>query len=243
MASSPAVAASVPQPQLRELDTARAPLSSWKEIASFFARTIRTVQRWERTESLPVYRHCHKKGNTVYAFESELIAWRDIRSKNQDQSILPRWTGSPRRRLAVLPFANLSANHQLRHFGDALTYELILQLARLDPARIGIIAYTSVMPYKRSGSNIALIGRRLNVDFVLEGSVRLATRQVRIAAQLIDVHDQTQLFAHACVRRWTDGFGIQVSFAERMTRIVGEHLLSGSTSRFHDVLFKTRTGP
>lgn len=226
MAASLAVAGSVPQPQLRELDITPALLGSWKEIASFFAKTIRTVQRWERTERLPVYRHRHMKGSTVYALESELIAWRDIRSKNQDQSILPGRTVSRRFRLAVLPFANLSANHRLRHFGDALTYELIIQLARLDPARVGIIAYTSVMPYKRSGSNIALIGRHLNVDFVLEGSVRLATRQVRIAAQLIDVHDQTQLFAHACVRRWTRGFAIQVSFAERMTRIVGEHLLA-----------------
>lgn len=227
MAASPPIAASVPQSQLSELDTAAAPLGSWKEIASFLARTIRTVQRWERTEGLPVYRHRHKKGNTVYAFESELIAWRDIRSKNQDQGILPGRTGSRRRlRLAVLPFADLSANHELRHFGDALTNELIIQLARLDPARIGIIAYTSVMPYKGSGSNIALIGRRLHVDFVLEGSVLLATRQVRIAAQLIDVHDQAHVFAHACVRRWTDGFAIQVGFAERMTRIMGEHLLA-----------------
>lgn len=226
MAASLAVAGSVPQPQLREPDKTAAPLGSWKEIASFFARTIRTVQRWERTESLPVYRHRHERGSTVYAFESELIAWRDIRSKKQDQSILPGRTVSRRLRLAVLPFANLSANHQLRYFGDALTYELIIQLARLDPARIGIIAYTSVIPYKRPGSNIALIGRRLNVDFVLEGSVRLAARQVRIAIQLIDVRDQTQLFAHACERRWRDGFAIQVGFAERMTRIVDEYLLA-----------------
>ena len=41
-------------------------LDSWKEVAVFFARTIRTVQRWERTEDLPIYRHVHKELGSVY---------------------------------------------------------------------------------------------------------------------------------------------------------------------------------
>ena len=202
-------------------------LGSWKEIASFFAKTTRTVQRWERTENLPVYRHVHEKGSTVYAFEPELIAWRDARSRNQDQRIL-RGRTSRRLRLAVLPFVDLSTKHQLRHFKDALTYELIVQLARLNPAGLGVIAYTSVMQYKESACNIAQIGSRLKVDFVLEGSVRLGARQVRIAAQLIHVHDQTQLFADACARHWRDGFASQVVFAERMTRMVGKFLFASA---------------
>jgi TolB-like protein len=205
------------------------PLDSWKEIASFFAKTTRTVQRWERTENLPVYRHVHEKCGTVYAFKSELLAWRDARSRNQDQSILRGRTTNRRLRLAVLPFLDLSAKHQLRHFEDALTYELIVQLAQLDPPGLGVIAYTSVKGYKGSVCNIAQIGGRLKVDFVLEGSVRLAARRVRIAAQLIRVHDETQLFADACARRWRDGFASQVLFAERMTRMVGKHLFASAS--------------
>lgn len=226
MASSLTIAGNVPQQQIVGLVIPPVPLDSWKEIATFFARTIRTVQRWERTENLPVYRHLHEKGSTVYAFKSELIAWSDTRSQSQDQSILRARTASRRLRLAVLPFAKLSTDSQLRHFEDGLTYELIAQLARLDPARLGIIACTSVMPYKKSGCNIAQIGRRLNVDYILEGSVRLAAQQVRIAAQLIDVDDQTHLFADTCTRRWINGELIQIAFAERMARMVCEHLLA-----------------
>ena len=156
-------------------------LDSWKEVAVFFARTIRTVQRWERTENLPIYRHVHKELGSVYAFESELLAWQEARSRQAE--CLLRKKASTRLRLAVLPFANLSADPQLRHFEDGLTYEIIAQFARLDPARLGVIARTSVMPYKKSPCNIAQIGRSLNVDYILEGSVRLSARRIRMSAR------------------------------------------------------------
>jgi TolB-like protein len=201
-------------------------LDSWKEIATFFARTVRTVQRWERAEDLPVYHHIHVKRSSVYALESELLAWRDARSRQQDEGHFVKKFSSRRLRLAVLPFANLSADPQLRHFEDGLTHEIIAQLARLDPARLGVIARTTVMPLKKSRCTVAQIGRCLNVDYVLEGSVRLAARKMRIAAQLIDVSDQTQLFADACARRWADEAYMQVAFAERIARMVCGHLLA-----------------
>lgn len=50
-------------------------LDSWKEIASHLKRTVRTVQRWERHEGLPVHRHPHRRANSVYAYRSELDDW------------------------------------------------------------------------------------------------------------------------------------------------------------------------
>jgi hypothetical protein len=51
------------------------PLTSWKAIARFFDRDVRTVQRWEKEEGLPVHRHRHRRGNSVYADPEELRAW------------------------------------------------------------------------------------------------------------------------------------------------------------------------
>lgn len=48
---------------------------SWKEIAAYLRREVRTVQRWEKREGMPVHRHRHSKGNTVYAFLEEIDAW------------------------------------------------------------------------------------------------------------------------------------------------------------------------
>jgi len=54
-------------------------LESWKEIAAYLKRGVRTVQRWERTEGLPVHRHHHDKRGTIYAFRHEIDAWLDQR--------------------------------------------------------------------------------------------------------------------------------------------------------------------
>ena len=54
-------------------------LDSWKEIAGYLGRSVRCVQRWERKEGLPVIRHQHAKGATVYAYRHEVDRWREGR--------------------------------------------------------------------------------------------------------------------------------------------------------------------
>src|SRR3979409_2456262 len=51
-------------------------LDSWKEIAAYLNRDVRTVQRWEKTEGLRVHRHVHEAQASVYAYTAELDAWR-----------------------------------------------------------------------------------------------------------------------------------------------------------------------
>jgi TolB-like protein/DNA-binding winged helix-turn-helix (wHTH) protein/Flp pilus assembly protein TadD len=97
--------------------------------------------------------------------------------------------------LAVLPFENLTGDPEQEYFADGLTDELITQLGRLRPDRLGVIARTSVMDYKRRTERIDQIGRELSVQYVLEGSVRRAKDHLRITAQLISVADQTHLWA------------------------------------------------
>jgi hypothetical protein len=62
-------------PDQRGGGTACGRLDSWKEIAAYFQRSVRCVQRWERTEGLPVLRHQHAAGATVYAYRDALDEW------------------------------------------------------------------------------------------------------------------------------------------------------------------------
>ncbi|HUV14067.1 MAG TPA: hypothetical protein VMY18_10505, partial [Acidobacteriota bacterium] len=62
-------------------------LESWKEIASYLQRDVRTAIRWEKGEGLPIHRHLHKSGSSVYAFRSELDAWRANRNPTSDQIV------------------------------------------------------------------------------------------------------------------------------------------------------------
>lgn len=64
-----------PSPQDRDANL----LDSWKEIAAYLDRRIRTAQRWEKREGLPVHRHIHSKASSVYAFKHEVDAWRHSR--------------------------------------------------------------------------------------------------------------------------------------------------------------------
>ncbi len=109
------------------------------------------------------------------------------------------WSGSPERRLmlAVLPFENLSGDPEQEYFSDGLTEEMITQLARLQPERLGVIARTSAMHYKGSDRKLDEIGRELGVHYVLEGSVRREGGRARITAQLIRVSDQSHLWAES----------------------------------------------
>src|SRR2546426_1620915 len=59
-------------------------LDSWKEIADYLDREVRTVQRWEKTEDLPVHRHEHRKKSTVYAYARELDDWFKKRQPKDD---------------------------------------------------------------------------------------------------------------------------------------------------------------
>jgi DNA-binding winged helix-turn-helix (wHTH) protein len=84
----------------------------------------------------------------------------------------PPDSGVDRTLLVVLPFENLSAGERYDYFSDGLTEEMITELARLSPGRLGVIARTSAMQFKSTTKGIAEIGSELRVSHVLEGSVR-----------------------------------------------------------------------
>src|SRR6266481_477660 len=98
-------------------------------------------------------------------------------------------------RLVVLPFTNLSGDPQQDYFSAGLTDEMITQLGRLDPDRLGVIAATASKLI--AGKSIAEIGRTFDVQYALEGSVRRGGNQVRINVQLIQVSDQTHIWANS----------------------------------------------
>src|ERR1051326_1175141 len=104
-------------------------LDSWKEIASYMRRDVRTVQRWEKKEGLPVYRHLHDKLGSIYAYRNELTDW--FNARQQSGTAVTRQDGEAQKiKLAVLPFGNLSGAAEDAYFSDGLTEEMITQIDR-----------------------------------------------------------------------------------------------------------------
>ena len=118
--------------------------------------------------------------------------------------------------LVVLPFENLSGDVDQEYFSDGLTDEMITQLGRLNPGRLGVIARTSAMTYKRGDKDVRQIGSELQVDYVLEGSVRREGDRVRITAQLIQVSDQTHLWAESYERNQATTLVVQSEVAREI---------------------------
>lgn len=127
--------------------------------------------------------------------------------------------------LAVLPFQNLSGRPEEEFFSDGMTEEMIAELGRLRPERFGVIARTSAMRYKNSDKPLGEIGRDLGVDYLLEGSVRRTAERVRITAQLIQLRDETHLWAETYERDLADVFAIQSEVARRIARSLALELL------------------
>jgi eukaryotic-like serine/threonine-protein kinase len=132
--------------------------------------------------------------------------------------------------LAVLPFENLSRDPEQDYFSDGLTEEMISQMSRLNPKKLGVIARTSAMHYKKTTKTAGAIGRELGVAYIVEGSVRRAGERVRITAQLIQVSDQTHLWAENYERDLKDIFALQSDVAERVAGSLTVELLPESAA-------------
>jgi TolB-like protein/Tfp pilus assembly protein PilF len=179
-------------------------LDSWKEVALHLRREVRTVQRWERSEGLPVHRHLHHKLASVYAFRSELDEWWNARRADLDHA--PK---QHRLMLAVLPIENLSRDPEQEYLSDGLTEELFVHFGRLNPERLGVIARLSSMAYKGTKKRAGEVGRELGVDYLVGGSTRRAGDAVRITAHLIEVRDESEVWADSYDRAVDDLLSLQ----------------------------------
>ncbi len=125
-----------------------------------------------------------------------------------------RKLAAEKRRIAVLPFANMSPDPADGYFADGMTEELITTLSSVKG--LTVIARTSVMKYKMSAKSASEIGRELNVGTLIEGSVRKAGSRVRIATQLVDASTEGHVWAQTFDRQLDDIFVVQSEIAQKV---------------------------
>ncbi|MDG6988741.1 MAG: hypothetical protein JRN21_05370 [Nitrososphaerota archaeon] len=118
------------------------------------------------------------------------------------------------RRVAVLPFSNMSPEPGDEYFADGMTEELISTVSRIEGAEV--ISRTSVMQYKKAVKPIREISRELDAGTVLEGSVRKAGNKLRVTVQMIDAVKDRHVWAESYDRDMNDVFAIQTDIAARV---------------------------
>jgi TolB-like protein/DNA-binding winged helix-turn-helix (wHTH) protein/Tfp pilus assembly protein PilF len=123
-------------------------------------------------------------------------------------------------RVAVLPFENLTGDANDEPVVAGLTDELISAFGSVQPARLGVIGRSSVMRYKNSRPALDQIAREMQVRYVVEGTLRKDAGRVRIAARLIRVGDQVQIWTDTFEQDESNMFEMQEDAAARITAAV-----------------------
>lgn len=144
-------------------------------------------------------------GLTLLAVVSLLAFWGSRRT-----STVP--TVSQRKTvLAVLPFDNLSRDPDQEFFSDGLTQDIVAQVGKLNPDRLTVISHRSVAKYKGSTLSAKEIGKELNADYLVQGSVRRAADRMRVTVELIQAQDQTDIWTESYDRELKDVLAMQDS--------------------------------
>jgi adenylate cyclase len=195
-------------------------LESWKQIAEYLRRDVRTVIRWEKTHGLPVHRMPGGARRAVYGRKSELEAWR-THAPARHVTTAPRPPS-----IAVLPCANLSSDKDTEYFADGLADEILTLLARV--AGLKVTARTSSFAFRGREKDVRQIGAALGVSTLLEGTVRQAGDRLRVTVQLIETRDGYHVWAEQFDRTAADVFALQDEIAHGVVRALQVHLASGA---------------
>lgn len=186
-----------------------------------------TAEGFKRTEEVPPHESIrHHTGRKLLAVTSVLAAvavgWFLVRSAGLRAMLEDSGGGSaireatqnvPDKSVAVLPFANLSAEQENAFFSDGVQDEILARLASI--ADLKVISRTSVQVYKSGAPrNLREIGRQLGVRHVIEGSVQRIANRVRVTVQLIDARSDAHLWGEHFDRELADTFAIETEIAD-----------------------------
>ena len=201
-------------------------LDSWKAIANYLGKSVRTARRWEAEEGLPVHRQMHKAQGSAYAYRSEIDAWRQHMAAPAPTTAKPEASlpapagpaGDPGRSVAVLPFSYLGRDERNAYIADGFTAEIITGLSRIRSLRV--ISWTSSMTLKGRTRSAREVGSELGVERIVEGTVQHEGAQIRVSARLVNVHSDDRLWSNAYAGELDNLFAIQ----ERLAREVASFL-------------------
>jgi TolB-like protein len=124
--------------------------------------------------------------------------------------------------VAVLPFTDLSAEHDQEHFCDGMVEEIVAELARVPGLRVA--ARSSAFAFKHRADDVRDIARQLGVSTVLEGSVRKTGERLRVTAQLIDAATDEHIWARSFDRDAKDVLAVQDELARAISQAVAAAL-------------------
>ncbi|HUL72618.1 MAG TPA: winged helix-turn-helix domain-containing protein [Vicinamibacterales bacterium] len=139
-----------------------------------------------------------------------------IAAVSREAAPAPAAAGRAISSIAVLPFADMSPSQDQQYLCEGLAEELINALTQVDGLRVA--ARTASFQFRGKGEDIRLVGQQLNVEALLEGSVRKSDDRLRVTVQLIEVASGYHRWSHRFDGQFRDVFAIQDEIAESVAR-------------------------
>lgn len=133
--------------------------------------------------------------------------------------------------LAVMPFDNLSRDPEQEFFSEGLSEDMVAQVGKLNPDRLTVVAHSSVGKYKGSTLSAKEIGKELNADYLLQGSVQRWADRVRVTVELIQAQDQTAVWTESYDRELKDMLAVQDSIVRSIADQIHIALTEGQEKR------------
>ncbi|MHB1023375.1 MAG: tetratricopeptide repeat protein [Acidobacteriaceae bacterium] len=197
-------------------------LDSWKEIASYFNKQVRTVQRWEASEGLPVHRHHHSKLGSIYAFESELAAWWEKRRNREEFKqepakrslhLLTTAFAAERIRILIAPMKILSDDPGSVSFANAFVEELTTEIGRMQSSGLSVIssryAFSNPAPYGE-------LPPAARPAYLIEGSVRSRGDGMRLCIHILSVADLEIMWSESYAFHFADNADLENQAARKV---------------------------
>jgi serine/threonine-protein kinase len=163
---------------------------------------------------------------TTDGIKRTLEEWHDIEpSSSAEVSPKPESSNAPPGSLVVLPFLNIGGNQENEYFSDGLTEDIIDALAKVPSLKV--VARTSSFVFKNKDEDTRIIGARLNVKYLVEGSIRKSGDRIRIVCQLIKVEDGYHIWSETFDRELLDIFDtldeIKQAIAQSLIALISDN--------------------
>jgi tetratricopeptide (TPR) repeat protein/TolB-like protein len=206
-------------------------LDSWKEIASYLRREVRTVQLWEKREGLPVHRHFHKRLGSVYALRSEIEIWkRQVSRMGVDQETKSTAPSKVANRITiyVLPLTNVTVKSERRRICEAIATKTIAALQLSNPEQLCIVSPKSAVQDGQSELPASMLDEQ--IDYVLRWSVQDDGEGLRLNVALLFAGSDSVAWSHTYRCRPSDFGEFSTHAAGQIVQCLWLKVFSSSTA-------------
>jgi tetratricopeptide (TPR) repeat protein len=196
-------------------------LDSWKEIASYLKREVRTVQMWEKKEGLPIHRHFHNHLGTVFAFRSEIEAWglrqaaKHIKNSSISAEISESTTTTPTR-ITVAPLHPPEDDSNYLTLCDSIVLETVVALNRLDSSKV--LALSSELSQQITET----------IDYRLEWESQSNLDELMLKASLLETESQSVVWSRNFQLNFKNDNEIPIYIADQIAQCLWLKTVSSS---------------